>query len=226
MLPGGALGSMAVPIVSIGLARLGVDHRDGVAVGVGHVEDLPALRQEHLVGMLLGRPGADDLERGRVDDGDLGLAPEADVEPPARLVERQAVGIGVGPEGDLALEGPRLGVEPRQRVAEGGGDVERLAVLRDRQAGRRPLVLLGRLVLARVPRRQECLAVGIFEHGLVREQAVGVVEPVDQVVEPAADEELLAVGRPGQPGERPRERDPADHPAAAAPSTVTTSCSP
>ncbi len=166
--------------------------------------------------MLLGRPGADDLEGGRVDDGDRGLAPEADVQPPARLVERQAVGIAVGAEGDLALKGSRLGVEPRQRVAERGGDVERLAVLGEGQAGGRPLMLLGRLAFARVPRRQELLAVGVFEDGLLRQQPVGVVEPVDQVVEPAAGEELLAVGRPGQPGEGPRQRDPADHPAAGA----------
>ena len=53
VLPEGALGSIAVPIVSIGLAGLGVDHRDRVAVGVGHVEDLPAPCQQHLVGMLL-----------------------------------------------------------------------------------------------------------------------------------------------------------------------------
>ena len=43
-----------------------------------------------------------------------------------------------------------------------------------------------------------------------------MVEPVDQVVEPAAGEELLAVGRPCQPGEGPRQGDPADYPAAAA----------
>src|SRR5262249_47467613 len=82
-------------------------------------------------------------------------------------------------------------------------DIQRLAVLRDRETGRRPLVLPGTLADLRVALGQELLAVGILEDDLVREQPVGVVEPVDQVVEPAAGEDLLAVGRPGQPGEGP-----------------------
>ena len=106
------------------------------------------MRQQHLVGMLLGRPVADDLERLGVDDGHLGLAPEADIELLARLVERQAVGIAVGLERDLALKRTRLGVEPAQRMAERGGDIERLAVLGERQAGRHALVFLGRLASA------------------------------------------------------------------------------
>ena len=146
----------------------------------------------------------------RVDDGDLGLAPEADVEPVARLVEGQAIGVAVGLERDLALERTRLGVEPAERVAEGGGDVERLAVLGD-APGRRACAGASWPARRRgVALGQELLAVGVFEDGLVREQAVGVVEPVDQVVEPAADEELLAVGRPGHAGEAPRHGDPAD----------------
>ena len=51
--PAGALGSMAVLIVSTALPAEGVDDRDGVAVGVGDIEDLASLRQEQLVGVLL-----------------------------------------------------------------------------------------------------------------------------------------------------------------------------
>ena len=43
-----------------------------------------------------------------------------------------------------------------------------------------------------------------------------MVESVDQVVEPSRGEELLAVGRPYQPGESAREGDPADRPAVGA----------
>ncbi len=38
-----------------------------------------------------------------------------------------------------------------------------------------------------------------------------MVEPIDHVIEPAAGEELLAIGRPDQTSERPGQRDPAEH---------------
>src|SRR5947199_86915 len=79
------------------------------------------------------------------------------------------------------------------RVAEDGRDVERLAILRQGQSRRGAPVLVGRLVVAGVARGQGRLAVRIPEGYPVRQQAVGVVESIDQVVEPAADEQPLAV---------------------------------
>ena len=86
-------------------------------------------------------------------------------------------------------------------MAERRGDVEGLAVLGNRQARRHALVFLGLFAIFRVGLRQKFLAVGIVEDRLLREQARGVVEAVNPVVETAAGEEPLAVGRPDQAGE-------------------------
>ena len=145
--------------------------------------------------MFLRGPVGDDLDLGGVDDGDLGLVPEADVELAGGLVEGEPIRERVGAEVDLGLETPRA-VELREGVAEGVGDPERLAILRDRQAGGDPL-LLGSF------RR-------IVDLESVREQAARVVEPIDDVVPAAADEQPLAVGGPGEPLETFLDRDPAD----------------
>ena len=123
-----------------------------------------------------------------VDHGDGRAVPEADVEPVARLVPGQAIGIGIGLERDQVAERARRRIEPGQRVPVDVGDPERLAVGGEGQARRAPCV----------PR----IACGVGEGRLVREQAVRVVEAIDPIVEAAADVELLAVGRPDQAGER------------------------
>ena len=218
VLPGGGRGSMAVPIVSTGLAGLGVEDRDGVAVGVGHVEDLAPLRQEHLVGMLLGLPAADDLALGRVDHGDLGVAPEAHVEPAARLVPGQAVGISESRPAAISLFCLRSdGVEPGHRVAEDVGDPERLAVVRQRQSRRHPRPLPR--LLRRIGSDKLSFTGSRAGRRRGRSRRSRRRSPPPAI-------EPLAVVRPDQARERLGQRDPADDLARAWCSTVTTSCSP
>ena len=141
---------------------------------------------------------------GRIDDRDLGVAPEAHVEPAARLIPGQPVGIGECAERDLALLLLVHGVEPRDRMTEDIGDPERAAVARERQSGREP-----RPGAASPPRYR----LGEGQLHRVREQAAGMVEAMDDVVETAAGVEPLAVLRPDQARERLVQRHPADHPA-------------
>src|SRR5207237_580271 len=82
---------------------------------------------------------------------------------------------------------------PGDGVAEGVRDPERPAVARDRQAGDAAIPLTG-----------------ILELDLVREQAGGVIESVDDLIETPADEQPLAVSRPAQAGERARKCHAAD----------------
>ena len=125
------------------------------------------------------------------------------------------------------MERTRFGVEPAQRMAERRGDVEGLAVLRDRQSGRHPLALSWpSRPYSGFASRQEFFAVGILEDSLLRQQAVGVVEAVDPVVKAAAGEEPLAVGRPESGRRNWPGRDTRPMILPLAPSTVTISCSP
>ncbi len=153
--------------------------------------------------MFLGLPAVDDRAPGRIDDRNLGVAPEADVESAARLIPGQPVGIGEWAQGDLALLLLLHGVEPRDRMTEDIRNPERAAVARQRQSGREPGPAC-RVFSIRY-------RFGEAQLRRVREQAAGMIETIDDVVETAAGVEPLAILRPGQARERLVQCHPADH---------------
>src|SRR5262249_57569628 len=117
----------------------------------------------------------DLLARAAVEHGDLRLAPEAHVNAAPLIVQREAEGVRIGPERPLAgqlASADRL--EPCDGVAEDVGDPEGPAVLREGEPGHAPVAA-------------PLEGLGEGELTLVREQAGGVVEAVDDVVPAAAD---------------------------------------
>ena len=147
--------------------------------------------------MRLGRPVGDHDPFGRgIDHGDLSLVPEAHIKPVGLLIPGQAVGKGVLAQLDLGLQRPRA-IKLRQGMAKRIGNPERIPPLGHGQTcgHSRTLGQLG----------------GILDLMLIREQAPGMVEPIDHVIETPADEQPLAIGRPDQPLKALFQGDPADH---------------
>ena len=141
--PAGRLGSIAVPIVSMALPASVSITLTVLRLALATYRILPPRASSSSLGCSWVGQRAGNLERLGVDHGDLRLAPEADVEPFARLVPGQSVRVGVGRRAGLSSRNVPAVVSNRaKRVAEDVGDLQGLAVGR---AGPGRAGTLGRL---------------------------------------------------------------------------------
>ena len=121
-------------------------------------------------------------------------------------IEGQAVGVAFGAEVEGAQKLAGLGVDAFELVAEGVSGPEGFAVCRKGQAGDGA----GGLAAAALGARQG-LVVGSSGRGVggsgvgvegenlaIREVAVGVVEAINDAVEPTADVQPFAISRPDE----------------------------
>ena len=92
------------------------------------VKQIAAARELHLIGMFLGLPTIDDLAFFRVDHGDFGRGPKADVKPGFGFVPSEPVGVEIGFEFDDGRRTIPIGVELGDRVIESVGDPKSAAV--------------------------------------------------------------------------------------------------
>ena len=180
-----------------------VHHAHLRRVGAGDVQGLAVRRQGHFRRVRFRLEGRDDLRRRRVDDGDAGLAPQADEQSPALGVGQTGVGIAALVERNGAAGGRVVQRHDGDRVAPGAGREQGAAGGVHGHAG-------------------DDERVGDGRHGdfaVVGQQALVEGEGVDDRELAAAGVQRLAVGGKADPVKRLIEADAADdaRPVAAHP---------
>ena len=144
--------------------------------------------QQHFVGVFFRFPASDDFARKAVNHDNRGFAPKAHIQAILRLIPDDAIGIRVGAQRPLADERSVSGIEFRNRVTDDVRRPKRLTIRRKHKSCRGSTLPVWKGL------REDDL-------GLVGEQALTMIEPVDHVVPTAADVQRPTVARPGQSSE-------------------------
>ena len=142
-------------------------------------------------------PARLDFSRTAIDNGDLGFTPKTDVQPIARLVQYQSVRIRILGEWPFALDCPVGRIEFGNRMANDVRHPECLPIICEDQSR----------WCSTLPITE---GLWITDLNLMRQQSVGVIESIDDVIPAAADKQRFSIAGPNQSSKCFRHRNPAN----------------